>query len=607
MPDSQDYTLTDSLYLFKKKQTEFYSISQIRDFFRDIRRNKKKRKKNLFCEINRLPTGMEVITNTNFRISAFCFPFEEKVTFLHESCAPSELKYAHLCLLDFGDYVAIAKSNVTLPKSFSKTVDAISQNVLSHCFLRDGTKFETISTTSMSRSETAIRNKRFSANDLSQSLPATGNSSDAIRSLRVINSEERLGLTLNTSRINGYARSVDFADFVQWVYQITKQVKAYQTTASNDFLNCFAASGSYRKESANLHPIGLVIMWDKLYRDIDSHIIEDIKRNDESILTDFKSFPNSNYEMLKLTSTSFGIEFVANHEKYGKLSIIKGQNQISLRCAKMTDYILHCKGGEQISLCTYLNRNDCFIVYFQESCKSYHAKTLYTDAKLPVRLEHFLDVFEPLDELATVTSEKGRLTSTSTEFEEGSEFRLIENRYANQYDYFICDDLGTEWADHIGISHEEISFFASKYHNLPPIDPSSKISISNLHIVVAQAQKNLAFLTPTLDKLNNKKGHWKKLYGSTQIPHLRRGDSVENAVKLWESTIQRPGVRLEMYIVINSLSKDTVKQHFQKFRETNGGNAQDLNPAILQLVWLIAGLYTACQTHHTKLHILCRP
>lgn len=607
MFESHDFILTESLYLYKKVRSDFYKPKEIERLFTALRGKKNAPGNNIIAEAGREPIATEMIDGTDFRISALCFSFKEKVPFLSTAEAPDELKYAYLCLLDFGDYLAVTKRNLTLQGTFIASLEGVPHEVLSRCFISPDTRYESIRTTSLSRSENAIRNKSYSANDLSEALPATGNSTDALSSMRLTDGADRLGITLSTSRISGYSKTDNFAEFIHWVYQIKEQVSNYHSCESNDFLNGFASPSSYEQQHAKLLPIGLVVMWEKLLTDISQKRITKITHNDETISDNFEQILKLSSEMLDLHATSSPIRYEAIHEIFGALQIKKNKKYISLLSAKMEQYIIHFDGDESMTLLAYLNAHHCFVVFFRERCMTYHAKTLYKDAQLPIRMKQFMEVFEALPTLEHVTSEKGELSDSSTEFSTGSEFRLVEDTFADEYDYFICDDLGLEWGDHIGISDKRISIFASKFKELPTSRPNARISVSKLHDVVAQAQKSIAFLNPSPDKLDKKAEHWAKNYGKTQIPLLRRGESADKAVAQWKETTQRLGVSLQMNIVINTLSKSTVEGYFQQFKEAEESDDANLDPSILQLVWLVSGLYTTCQSNHAELRILCRP
>ena len=69
-----------------------------------------------------------------------------------------------------------------------------------------------------------------------------------------------------------------------------------------------------------------------------------------------------------------------------------------------------------------------------------------------------------------MTDEKGTFTPTHTVFDPDSTFGVVVNSVANGDDVLVCDDLGDEWADFIGLNStsnpRRISFYHAKHGNL---------------------------------------------------------------------------------------------------------------------------------------------
>src|SRR5690606_20093735 len=110
-------------------------------------------------------------------------------------------------------------------------------------------------------------------------------------------------------------------------------------------------------------------------------------------------------------------------------------------------------------------------------------------------------VFTPYQELEAVTSEKGNFTANSTAFEENSLFGFVESSFLANSEYFICDDLGKEWADHIELKDESITFYHSKYKD-------SSFSATAFQDIIGQAQKNLGNLSPSDNQWPIKQTFW---------------------------------------------------------------------------------------------------
>src|SRR3546814_19346195 len=71
-------------------------------------------------------------------------------------------------------------------------------------------------------------------------------------------------------------------------------------------------------------------------------------------------------------------------------------------------------------------------------------------------------IAEPL--LAGATSEKGVFANDQQSFSGGSVFQIVVDRIAEDCNILICDDLGDEWADFIGLSTDGSPNMVSFYH-----------------------------------------------------------------------------------------------------------------------------------------------
>lgn len=604
---SADYLLPLSLDLYKKADNKYLTKQYIILLFRELRRRKNVVGKNLFVEIARPPTEEESIGDTDFRISALCFLYKEPAAFLEKKKAPPVTKCAHLCILDFPDYVAITKSNLTLPESFRSQWEEIPVDMLLYSFLTEETRVESIHTTGLAKGETAIRRKSLTGADITSACPATGNSYDALRSLRLVNETERLHISLLRSHISGYGRRYPLPEFIRWVNNIRLRIAAYRGKQRHDFLQSFATTRPYPAVRDRLRPVGLMLMQEKLLDDILSGHLVDITLNNTSLLSGKTPALPIFSEVFPLSPTASPDTYEARDTPYGPLLIRKERKSISLHGAGLDRYQLHFNNGSILPMGTYLRRRHYYIVFFREHGLVYTAKTLYKYASTPMMLQHFQDVFHPLPALADTTGEKGNISPTSTCFEADSIFGLVEQTFSQDYDCFICDDLGNEWADHIGISEKRISFFVSKFHPLPDDTRNSRLAVSPLHIAVSQAQKNLALLTPGRRKLQKKYALWASDYPQSRIPRLRKGKSVQYAIMQWQNAMERTGVQQQMNIVINHLSYATICRHLQQYRTAMEHDEADIDLATIQLVHLISGLYTACQHRCVELRIFCRP
>jgi len=125
--------------------------------------------------------------------------------------------------------------------------------------------------------------------------------------------------------------------------------------------------------------------------------------------------------------------------------------------------------------------------------------------------------------------------SNGTTFPIGSFFRVITDRlpeFPFEDDLLICDDLGSECADFIAanIKNHQLALIHAKAGS------GSKISASAFHDVVAQAMKNLVYVTKN-SEIPDGVSSWRKdsKWNKTKISRLYRiPDGLPSCKTLWD-------------------------------------------------------------------------
>lgn len=102
-------------------------------------------------------------------------------------------------------------------------------------------------------------------------------------------------------------------------------------------------------------------------------------------------------------------------------------------------------------------------------------------------IDNFIMIFIPNLQLQNANNEKGTFSKGFTDFSPSSVFSIVEEIFFQESEYFVCDNLGREWVDHISISRNKILFIHSKYKDL-------NYSASNFQDIVEQAIKKLGNL-----------------------------------------------------------------------------------------------------------------
>jgi hypothetical protein len=164
----------------------------------------------------------------------------------------------------------------------------------------------------------------------------------------------------------------------------------------------------------------------------------------------------------------------------------------------------------------YIDQNDLFTILFSDLAVVYLDGALYRDASFGDGT-HFLSYLKTDDRLNAATSEKGDFTALHTAFDSDSIFGVVADHIAARDEILICDDLGDEWADFIGINASSqpktISFYHAKHDGLT-------LGASALHVVVSQAIKNLGRINLAAEGIDAKVPKWTTAYVNDNVETL---------------------------------------------------------------------------------------
>ncbi|MDB4890265.1 MAG: hypothetical protein JWL61_2120 [Gemmatimonadetes bacterium] len=231
-------------------------------------------------------------------------------------------------------------------------------------------------------------------------------------------------------------------------------------------------------------------------------------------------------------------------------------------------------------------------ITFSEPSYGYAAGQLFRDHRLIASRTTLLEALA--DRLpADASVEKG---NDATGFLDASLFGYVVNSGSSDDDLLVCDDIGTEWADFIGVSTADhtITFYHCKGGHVD-------VGASGLHEVVAQAAKNLGYLTATYAELESRKEKWAGLWNGTQIHRLQRGLSADAFIAAFTKAVSAPQSTRRVTIVTSSLSKSAVAAAFEDI--ANGESW----PEATHVLWLLLGFVDQCRTIGAVPEIICRP
>jgi hypothetical protein len=471
-------------------------------------------------------------------------------------------------------------------------------------FVNDETSFEKFSLKNLNVSDKAVREKTLEAVDLKENFSSLGANNYLLNGLRIKNNEEKTSLMLNSSRINKFGNKNSITEFCFWAKNLVQLIKNH--TISNTFLSIFAEPIDYETVKDRLVPISILFNFSNIYTDLEqgsiNRVILRLFRDGETIEKEVNLIGFlSKFERLCKVQTNNNTHLVTNSTSKD-LEIKLNEKSITIRSQKLKNLRLIQDNGNEISIMDYVNGKNSYIINFDNIDFAYSNRKLFKDSRLLGNITNFLKIFKPHSDLINVTSEKGTFLTNSTSFSDDSIFGFVEKNFLNEFDYFLCDDLIKEWADHIGVSENRIVFFHSKYK-------TSYASASAFQDIVGQAQKNLGNLTPQDFQLESKRVIWSSNYNSkegvnTAISRIRKGTNANDIIEQIKRTTKNPYLRKEVFLVLNFISKSDLVTFFDHL--INGVAFTERNE-VIQILWFISSLISSCQELNTEVTIYCKP
>jgi len=513
-----------------------------------------------------------------------------------------EVKFAYALIVEYDGYVAISRKLVAQLKDIKNELKELDYQKMASAFITDETQYQRIGMKNLDMSDTAIRGKSLEAVNLQDNFSTTGANNFVLNQCRLLNSDGVVSLAMNSSKVNKLGDKDDFASYLKWVKDV---VDCFKTCVEKpSLLTAFAETIDYDNVRDKLTPATILFYPNELLTAFDNGIYEKliIKVGDKEKdcpfpINDFLKNLNLNLEVNKQ-----GDDYVINARERKPIYLLMAKGKVKVKSEKYEAIHLKEPNGDSVSLINYVNANSPFVVYFDQFEYRYTNRRLFKDNSLTGNLSLFTSVFEHHNRLATgvTTSEKGTFDATQTAFIGTSEFAFVEDEFMGEYDEFICDDLGKEWADHIGIADGRISFFLSKYHD-------SVFSATSFQDIVGQALKNIGNMKPDVEVLEGRHDDWDKTYNAdhtrTQITRLRKGSSVRDAIDHWKKVMLSPNLRRDIYLVINFIAKDHLEDNLRRMQtgELFGDRKQTV-----QILWLVSSLISQCHEQGIGIHIICK-
>jgi hypothetical protein len=588
----ENLSINESAYFFKKKSEQQINDKTIKNLFLSACPEDKEYKR--LTEVVRHNMN---ISDKEVFYSLLIIQYFTPPSFIN-NCPKElfEIKSAYLMLVEIEDYIVILKKNISGLNKFVNSLQTIKGNVLSSVLVDKSTAFEQIRLTNMSLNDNSLRNKSYEANDLQSTMPLFGTNHYIVKDSRFNTNDEVCTLCIGSSRIAKFGNKKNIGDVCSWINKIVTKID--NCIEKETFFSNFAYPIKWSDFKAELKPCSILINVQELKTFLSQRNIQNIylKQKDNEIdVTDFfYRLINNLSNSLELKELDDGVFQAIG--TLGSLSLFKNNKSITLRAKGWLNSIyIHTTDGGNTKLITLINNIQSFIVSFEQCEYTYYGRRLYRDDKLLGNIDSLLSVFEPKSELIDTTSEKGSLTGDKESFDNNSIFSFVEKEYSDSIS-LVCDDLGNEWADHISVQENRISFIHSKHKK-------KGLSATNFQDVISQALKNIGNMNPGKEQLEAKIPSFSKCYSGSQIAKNRKG-TIEDFIENFIAINKNPNTIKEVCLAIDFVSFNELQSALSNLK--NNISFKQRNSTV-QLLWLINSFISSCKDAGLHCRIFCQP
>lgn len=468
-------SLNEGAYIFKKRQS--LTKDQIKDLTSSVE------PKNGYIKLYKVINSEVYCINEgdSCKRTLFVYTYNSAASYIDvkfEDCPRDlrEKRSSYMLLLEYEHYIVVFKKNIGSLKAIKDCIDNVSTRKLANALIKAGTQYKKLSTTNMGMSDNSTRNISYEGNSLQTSIPMFGQNRKVVSSVSFAIGDESYGISLNTSRLAKLGSKKSLDELCIWVDEVLHAIDIYVETPS--FLNNFAFQVTWSDQFGVIDPVSILFnihsLWDYITSEGDGCIYllkddenDEYRRLNEKLVNKIWDFGNS-----------MDLTFDIAHSKEKIYNVdINAKNSIVVACTKRritvspsgkwSDIYLKNKDGQYINIWGIINSHFYFQVGFDDCGLIYMNGSLYQDANIGESI--------------------------------------------------VCDDLGDEWADHICIKGDTISFVHSKWKQ------RLSLSAANFQDVIGQALKNIGNLQLNGNRIDNKRKSFKAKYEPTQLYRMRKG------------------------------------------------------------------------------------
>lgn len=597
MANINDLRFCACAYFYKLKDGKRFSTADIRNMLKEVTSSKINRY--LFNDVRQAdPSGVMYsirVFKDHPKTPGFMSVQEE---------GWKEQKIGYFLFLEYRSHVAILRKYCTVPKTYADILENIKYEDLIALFATDKTQFQTVSMQNMDASDHAMRYKSYQALNLKENISPIGTSHYYLRSVKGANDDDRFALTIGASRINEFEKDYNIHALCGWVKDTIDAIIGVGALESN-FMKIFAKPEKYADVYQQLEPSSLLVFYGLIMavHDEQGANFFHVKNGNRTLVDDVTFYRYMQQIMRSYEQVATIVEPKCTRYYTGidnAIEISKRKSGIMLlnKTWKNIEIEGSVDGQYDGTLQDLINQQQLFNVYFTDTELVYNNKTLFRDTRLMSSAPHFVDVMKhKITRDFDYEKHPGKSPARMHDWHADSMFKFVEDTFKQDYTYFICDDCGTEWADHIGISTDRVTFFVEKHK-------ASKDSASDFQDVVGQALKNLANLIPSDKQLEDRREFWSGLYQTSNMQRYRTATgSVDEAITEWKKNNLRPNCKREMCIVVDFLSRANFKQQLD---DIANGNAVPHEAELRQRLWLLSSFVNSCLEYGVQPLIYCK-
>lgn len=595
-------SLNEGAYFFERGDMDIDN-SVVSDLFDKVATDAKVVERRYRIRENGLPYSNHALCS----LLVFGYPGNPTFVDYGQEPVPSELvekKVGYVLMIEIGDYVVFIKKNANRMTSFINKLEPINGEKLSGILVSgQGTTYQQVRMTSMSTNANSMRNKSFEAEDLETTM-AMFNANNSIISTVRLDDQQNGVCTLNvsTSRLSKFGNKKNIHNTLLWIDAVVDALEHYQP--ADNFLKRFALPVTWKKEKNHLTPVSFLINKQEL--------LNYVGRNPT-----FYKVENEQYIPLTTAEQERLLRFLAQTYMLNRINDkeyachLFDSLYLSIRAAGIglkgtgvvNDIFYQKENGDYEKLITLINSLACFTVSFDDYQYMFYGRRLYKNGQMVKDIEAIKATLVPLPNMIGTKSEKGdNYTVNDTQFHPDSVFRIVEDEFATSA-CLVCDDLGNEWADHIAINGDTISFIHSKSNNKVG---KTSLSASLFQDAIGQALKNIRYLNPTDDFLTAKRQNIaNSTYNldrqQTSIQRVRRGTAQQFVDEIKRLRIS-PNFTREVCLAVDFLSRDELINSFDRL--VNGQTFRQKNYTV-QLIWLLNAFISTCKDADLHCKIYC--